>query len=109
MSLTANIVNVGTVEGDRTGDKGQVPFQKYNAAITELYADIATLIANSTFTFNQEVALAEWTVVHNLGRFPSVAVVDSSGTAVDGDVIYLDANNVILNFSAPFSGVAYLN
>jgi hypothetical protein len=28
----------------------------------------------------QSVAAAVWTVVHNLGKFPSVSVVDSTGT-----------------------------
>ena len=50
-----------------------------------------------------------WTIEHNLNTHPSITVVDSSGDVVDGDWNYRDNNTVILNFTAPFSGVAYLN
>ena len=103
MPLEENLVFVGTVPFDRTGDKGQVPFLKYNAAITELYGSVGTTI------FDQASPASTWNIAHNLGRFPAVTVVDSSGREVDGEVLYTDANNVVLNFSAPFSGTAYLN
>lgn len=61
------------------------------------------------FTFHQMVASAHWHIVHNLGKFPSVEVVDSGGTTVYGETVFIDMNTVDLNFSAIFSGVAYLN
>jgi hypothetical protein len=109
MPLEENIVNVGTVPFDRTGDKGQVPFTKYNRAITELYASIASIIAGATFTFEQALPAGTWSILHNLGRFPGVTVVDSAGSEVIGEVTYDDANSITVNFSAPFSGTAYLN
>jgi hypothetical protein len=36
--MSQQVVNVGTVAGDGTGDRGQVPFQKTNANFTELYS-----------------------------------------------------------------------
>lgn len=62
----------------------------------------------STFTFRQDTPASVWTVVHNLNTFPNATVLDSTGSQVMGDVIYLDGNSVQLTFSAPFSGVAYL-
>ena len=62
-----------------------------------------------TFTFTQVAPLATWTVDHDLDRFPSVAVVDSTGNMVEGDVIYTDANTITLSFAGAFSGIAYLN
>jgi hypothetical protein len=113
MPLADNLVNVGTTAGDRTGDKGQVPFQKYNRAITELYGDVAALgqalNQGSSFIFTQMAPVSLWTIAHNLGRFPSVTVVDSTEREVEGDVHYLDGNTIAVSFSAPFSGVAYLN
>lgn len=50
-----------------------------------------------------------WKVVHNLGKRPAVTVVDSAGTAVIGEVDYLDDNTVRLTFCAAFSGAAYFN
>jgi head-tail adaptor len=63
----------------------------------------------TTFTFEQTTPAALWTIAHQLGRFPAVSVVDSSEREVEGDVSYLDSNNLTVTFSAPFSGVAYLN
>lgn len=62
-----------------------------------------------TFVYRQSVPAAVWPIAHNLGRYPSVTVVDSAGDVCVGDVDYVDANNVTLTFSAPFSGSAFLN
>jgi hypothetical protein len=50
-----------------------------------------------------------WTIEHNLGKRPSVVVIDSAGDQVEGMVAYLDANNLMITFSAAFGGEAYLN
>lgn len=65
--------------------------------------------ADLHFTFAQATPLAMWTIAHNLGKFPSVSVVDSAGTIVVGEVTYTDANNLQVAFNAAFSGTAYLN
>lgn len=65
--------------------------------------------AGVTLTHHQANPAAVWPIVHGLGRFPSVTVVDSAGSTVLGDVTYTDANNLTLHFAAPFSGTAYLN
>lgn len=52
---------------------------------------------------------AEWTITHNLGKFPSVMVVDSAGTVVEGAVEYLDGNVLKVYFASAFGGDAYLN
>jgi hypothetical protein len=38
-----------------------------------------------------------------------VAVVDSAGSVVFGDVVYISANVVSITFVAAFGGKAYLN
>jgi hypothetical protein len=50
-----------------------------------------------------------WTVNHNLGKFASVTIVDSGNNVVIGDYEIVDQNQVILRFSAPFSGKAFFN
>jgi len=65
--------------------------------------------ADKNFVFNQGIADTTWTVAHNLGKFPCVEVVDSMGTAVTGQVDYLDNNNLIIKFNAAFSGKAFIN
>lgn len=50
-----------------------------------------------------------WSICHNLDKFPSVSIVDSAGSIVIGEVIYVDSNNVTIKFNNGFAGVAYLN
>jgi len=57
---------------------------------------------------NQGLASATWTIAHSLGGKPSVTVVDSAGTVVVGEVQYSSDLQVVVQFSAPFSGYAYL-
>lgn len=65
--------------------------------------------ADLNFTFNQSPASAVWTITHNLNKFPNYTVIDSSGDEVEGDVTYINNNQLTLTFSAAFSGTAYLN
>ena len=62
-----------------------------------------------TFVFTQGVAATTWNIQHNLGKFPSVSVINNNNVIINGEVTYIDNNNVQLNFSAGFSGKAYLN
>jgi hypothetical protein len=61
------------------------------------------------YTHNQLVSSNVWTITHNLGKNPSVTVIDSGGTNVIGEVDYTSLNVVTLTFSAAFSGRAFLN
>jgi hypothetical protein len=50
-----------------------------------------------------------WIVEHNLGKFPSVTVVDSGRNEVHGDVVHDNVNQLTLYFGAEFSGKAVCN
>lgn len=65
--------------------------------------------ADWRYEHEQMTPASIWTVTHNLGGFPSVTVVDSTGREVVGGTEYLDSNTVRLLFSAPFSGHAYFS
>ena len=85
-----------------------------NGNLTDLlYYDFAVFTLSSqgapTFIFTQAVAAAVWNVTHNLGKFPSITVIDTANTVVAGEYTYIDNNNVTLTFSAAFAGKAYLN
>jgi len=64
---------------------------------------------DKTYVHIQNVAATVWTVPHNMGKFPSVSVVDSGNTEVEGDVIFIDVNTIELRFSSAFGGKAYFN
>lgn len=48
-------------------------------------------------------------VAHNLAKLPSVTVLDSSLTECEGQVVYIDNNNLTITFSASFSGTVTCN
>lgn len=66
-------------------------------------------ISDKFYQFTQNVASNEWTITHNLDKYPSVSVVDSAGTIITGEVTYLSLNALKITFRAAFSGKAYLN
>lgn len=63
----------------------------------------------TSFVFDQAVPTSTWLITHNLGRYPSITVVDSAGSQVYGDAVYISDLVVRVEFSAAFSGKAYLN
>ena len=68
-----------------------------------------TYTSNYTYTQCFEEAAPIWTITHNLGKFPSVTVVDLDNVVVVGQVDYLNSNIIQLTFSKPFAGCAFLN
>ena len=63
----------------------------------------------STYTHAQEIPLPVWTAAHNLGRFPSVSVVDTLGRQVFADVAWVDENIVQITHGSAIAGKAYFN
>ena len=61
------------------------------------------------YTHDQNSASSSWSVSHNLGKKPSVVVVDSADTVLYGHIEYTDLNNLTITLSAPTSGKAYIN
>jgi hypothetical protein len=66
-------------------------------------------LADKTFEYQQVTPSTTWNIAHNLGKFPSITVIDTGDTVVTGQYTYIDNNNVTLTFSAAFAGKAYLN
>ena len=88
------------------GGNGVLAIDKYYDVMN---FTLASAVEDKTFVFSQAVPSLQWTVQHNLEKFPSITVIDSGNTVVIGKYTYIDNNNVILNFSALFAGKAYLN
>ena len=79
----------------------------------EVFYDFSVFTLSSqgtpTFIFTQGVPATTWNIQHDLGKFPSVSVINNNNVVINGEVTYIDNNNVQLNFSAGFTGKAYLN
>ena len=72
--------------------------------------DLADIIARAgTFSQCFEIASASWVITHNLGRYPSVTVVDDNNKVVVGDVKYNSTNIITITFQTAFTGCAFLN
>jgi hypothetical protein len=72
-------------------------------------ADATLGSGGSTYTHNQEQPIQTWTITHDLGKFPSVSVVNNNNVLMYGDIAYVNDNKITITFSAGFSGKAYLN
>ena len=75
---------------------------------------VSALKGTPNYTHTQSAASATWTITHNLNKFPSVTVIDSGDSVVQGEILYNSANQLTLTFYAggstsAFSGKAYLN
>jgi hypothetical protein len=64
---------------------------------------------DANYVHNQASASNTWTITHNLGKYPSVTIVDSGSNVQIGEILYNSLNQVTVTFAASFSGFAYLN
>lgn len=71
--------------------------------------DFLNWLRSTSYIFVKSSAATVWDITHNMGKFPSVTVVDSSGNVIGGDVQYMDENSIRLTFRVQFAGKAYLN
>lgn len=61
------------------------------------------------FSLEFRKAVKELPVSHNLGKKPSVTILDTSGNEILGDVEYTDNDNLTIRFSSAVRGTVYLN
>lgn len=96
-------IQLKTTWNDAAGSINQ-NFAKIKMAVDEMLAPKV-----ERYVHVQNEASSIWIVDHQMGRYPSVTVVDSAGTMVFGEVVYDNENQVTITFTAAFSGKAYLN
>ena len=95
-AYTLNLTNIG--------GNGNLDINKfYDFAVFTLSSP------DKTFEFTQGQPATLWTIQHNLNKFPSVSVVNNNNVVINGEITYIDNNNLTCTFSAGFSGKAYLN
>ena len=82
----------------------------YRSPITISVDTVTAGPSGSSYTHNQGVASAVWTIPHGLGYRPGgVIVIDSGGTEWIGEPAYPDANTLTLTFTTAFGGTAYIS
>lgn len=128
-NLTPTIVGGGTFRAGFTSDQKQMTgnmgivnatSDNYNNLSNKPSINGVTLVGNKTseelgivcdktFVYNQAISSNVWEIKHDLDKYPAVTVVDSGGSVVVGEIVYIDKNNVRITFTSAFSGKAYFN
>ena len=82
-----------------------------NGSIT----DQETLVFSASFTLTDKTYSTPemygdvWQIQHNLGKFPSVSIVDTSGNMIYAEIQYNDLNNITITFASSVAGKAHIN
>ena len=108
----ATPVSVSDTEVKSTVDVEASGFKTPTGTSTQYLMADGTVNSNGgdlTFNHNQGSASANWAITHNLGKFPSVTVVDSANRVVIGEINFINNNSLTVTFTGAFSGKAYLN
>ena len=71
--------------------------------------DWNSTIEDKNYLHTQSISSDSWVVVHNLNKYPSVCVIDSAGTRLEGAITYDSLNQVTISFAGDTSGTATLN
>lgn len=77
--------------------------------LEEMLDQLVLIATRQTYVHTQSVASMTWTIAHNLGRRPSVTIIDAAGDLSVARIAYTDLNNLTLTFSEAITGTAYLN
>jgi hypothetical protein len=62
--------------------------------------------AGTTYAFTQTTPSSVWNIQHNLGYYPAITVIDTSGHVVYADIEHLSTANALVNFPSPATGMA---
>lgn len=64
---------------------------------------------NYVYTQDCNNPQAVWTIIHNLGFVPNVFIEDCTGCDIEGVVTVIDNNSLVITFTQPVAGKAYLS
>lgn len=93
------------------GYKNEAAQSAQNAAASADRAEAAaeSIVSDKTFVFEQGEASDTWEIEHNLGKFPSVEIVDTAGSRFFPAIQWVDENKCIATMNGATKGKAYLN
>ena len=77
--------------------------------ITATQSGNTVTITSETFVFEQGIPSDTWEITHNLNKYPTVDLVDSSGRVFKSEVDYINTNSLVVHINGSLSGKAYLN
>lgn len=77
--------------------------------ISATQSEHTVTITSTTYVYEQGIASDTWEIEHNLGKYPSVTIVDSAGTIFTASVEYNSENVCTVYINGATKGKAYLN
>lgn len=104
---------VVTLNRGEKGDRGESGNSAAEVAAhnneVNAHPDLRTAINNkaSPYVHTQPTLSTAWAINHNMGRSPSISVVRSDGTRVEGTVVDNGVNACSIVFAIATSGTAY--
>lgn len=113
-NVEVNQVGRRGLKGD-AGQDGRVTEVLAGEGIIVDNADVSKPVISATGgsgdkTYTQDFTMQHTVYLsHGLQKLPAVTVINSAGDKLESTVRYVDINNVIVQFTAPFSGRVTLN
>ena len=91
-------------------------YTEYSSAVSAIATELeefGTYPQILNYTHYQNTPAQDWTITHNLGRKPSVTILDDQGVLWFADIEHLDNNTLVISFYSsgsglPLAGSAYL-
>ena len=102
----------GAISGSKQlsdGEGNLIPISVSTTAVTMTGAVTVNGESLTSFTHDQTTTANSWTITHNMGKYPSVTIVDSANSYVIGNIEYINSNSLTVSFKNAFKGKAYLN
>ena len=88
---------------------GSLEEGKIYGLISWPYNAAESALADKYYMHNQNSAASTWNVTHNLGKYPSVSVVLSTGKQGIAEVDHINNNSLTISLMSAESGKAHLN
>ena len=82
-----------------------------NEAVTKNYVDtkLALLSKDAGFVYHSEIPQKVWSVLHNLGKYCSIIVVDDNKNVIYPDITYVSENEIQVSATSELTGYAFCN
>lgn len=82
-----------------------------NEAVTKNYVDtkLALLSKDAGFVYHSEIPQKVWSVLHNLGKYCSITVVDDNKNVIYPDITYVSENEIQVSATSELTGYAFCN
>lgn len=79
------------------------------AVLANFFSQYINSQSDSTYYYVQSTPSSEWTVVHNMQKFPTPLVLNELGEVIITNVSYPSLDTILIEFGRPTAGSVTLN